>query len=402
MYKRSRRSGFTLIELLVVIAIIAILAAILLPALAKAREAARRASCQSNLKQLGIVVKLYASEDLDGRFPPATHWRYSEDEQGKQPMNMLSVFPRYLDDFNILICPSDKINQGWSENVEWCLTNKASYKRVFYDEDPTYVPGSETDVRVMIGDTENENSSYTYQGWCATDDWQWFQVSWFYANTTGLDDTQADGYDDRWFDRDADFNDPGMYNTNVSLYGVVPLANQALTDFYGAGNEPTAAEYKFNNGTDPLNPIFQIQEVAIHWGPSSNGDTGKIMRMRETATDAWNSQMLLGSGIVGDTKALSELPVAWDRHGYIAGGEYASMNAVQQFNHAPAGFNTMYADGHVAFKVYNEGSWRFDNFPASDWSLVWPRWRGPWQGSSVTIPKDRPFYWPTGNTRGGS
>ena len=74
MYSTKHRSGFTLIELLVVIAIIAILAAILLPALAKAREAARRASCQSNLKQQGVVFRLFSSEDLDGRFPPALFW----------------------------------------------------------------------------------------------------------------------------------------------------------------------------------------------------------------------------------------------------------------------------------------------------------------------------------------
>ena len=62
------RRGFTLIELLVVIAIIAILAGILFPVFAQAREKARQASCQSNLRQLGLATAMYI-QDYDETYP---------------------------------------------------------------------------------------------------------------------------------------------------------------------------------------------------------------------------------------------------------------------------------------------------------------------------------------------
>lgn len=149
---RQNDNGFTLVELLVVIAIISILAAVLLPALWKARESARRSSCASNLKQIGLVLNIYASENR-GKFPPVdnSYKRFLFDAD--------SVYPEYLRDAMILACPSDI---DYDPEVNFRLNSNANLSNNSWGAITESFSAGSVHTK-CIGTT-----SYVYKGWMMT------------------------------------------------------------------------------------------------------------------------------------------------------------------------------------------------------------------------------------------
>ena len=123
---RKRHHGFTLIELLVVIAIIAILAAILMPVFAQAREKARQAGCQSNLKQIGMAFRMYV-QDYDERFPanspPGSPSNYHIVYAGSWNGWISNLLQPYEKNYQIYVCPS---KSGASLNFREPRSNPAN------------------------------------------------------------------------------------------------------------------------------------------------------------------------------------------------------------------------------------------------------------------------------------
>jgi prepilin-type N-terminal cleavage/methylation domain-containing protein len=161
-----RNQGFTLIELLVVIAIIAILAAILFPIFMTAKQAGYRASCVSNLEQIGKGLKMY-SQDHNGRYPTM------DNPQGQYLYSWPDQMSRYVaKGRGVFICPIDKPLQDTNNLLRSAAWNFRPYP---YSYGMNYwVSGSSAATDQAKAVTEDYEIPMERVIWVAETNWNWF------------------------------------------------------------------------------------------------------------------------------------------------------------------------------------------------------------------------------------
>jgi prepilin-type N-terminal cleavage/methylation domain-containing protein/prepilin-type processing-associated H-X9-DG protein len=320
--------GFTLIELLVVIAIIGILAAILLPALARARESARRSSCGNNLKQWGIICKMYSNEAKGGMFPPGMTTLPTWSDGTPFALGGIGaehLYPEYWTDPNIAVCPSSSrvlMPAVWGPRAPagGIINNEdfgAEIARVGALSD-----GSAA-AKACIHAKLSMPVSYCYTPYAVSTAGQQFGIIYLllYAG---------------W----------NMNNWEETT-GATTVEYPDLTAYGCEGFGATVT----SNGTGMVDIPYSLGHDWMGvdgWKEDDGSDLpATYRRLREGIERFFITDI---NNPAASSKAQSELPVMWDAWG--ANDSNTGPGVLAVFNHIPGGGNALFMDGHVEYIRY--------------------------------------------------